>query len=53
VTDEGEVTELLDLQPAGLNTADFEYIRDRRQLIIPTFLGNRVVAYELEAEAAE
>jgi sugar lactone lactonase YvrE len=44
----GEPVEILDLLPSGLNAADFEYIPDQRLLIIPTFLGNRVVAYRLQ-----
>ena len=43
----GEVVELLDTQAEGLNCADFEYIADRNLVVIPTFMGNRVVAYRL------
>jgi len=43
----GEVVEILDLLPEGLNTADFEFIPERNLLIIPTFVGNEVVAYQL------
>ena len=35
------------MQPDGMNCADFEFIPERSLLIIPTFLGDRVVAYEL------
>jgi len=48
VTPEGVATEILNGRPAGLNTADFEYLIDRRLIVIPTFLGNRVVAHRLE-----
>jgi sugar lactone lactonase YvrE len=47
VTPQGEVTEILDALPDGLNTADFEFIREKNLLIIPTFVGNKVVAYRL------
>ncbi len=50
ITPSGEITELLDLLPEGLNIADFEYIKDQRLLVIPTFLGNKIVAYKLEEE---
>ena len=42
ISPEGEVIELLDAQPEGWNTADFEYLPDQGLLIIPTFLDNRV-----------
>lgn len=44
---DGRLTELLDLLPAQRNTADFEYLPDRRLLVIPTFLANTVAAYEI------
>jgi sugar lactone lactonase YvrE len=44
---DGRLTELLDLLPAQRNTADFEYLPDRRLLLIPTFLANTVAAYEI------
>jgi sugar lactone lactonase YvrE len=44
---EGTPVEILDLLPDGLNVADFEYVTDTRTLIIPTFVGNRVVAYRV------
>jgi sugar lactone lactonase YvrE len=45
IAPDGTPVEILDLMPDGLNVADFEYVTDTRTLIIPTFLGNRVVAY--------
>jgi sugar lactone lactonase YvrE len=48
ITPGGEITELLDLLPEGLNIADFEYIKDQRLIVIPTFLGNKIVAYKLD-----
>jgi sugar lactone lactonase YvrE len=48
VSPDGRPVEILDLMPERLNTADFEYVRDRNLLVIPTFLGNRVVAYRFD-----
>jgi sugar lactone lactonase YvrE len=48
VTPDGGVTEIFDTMKDGLNAADFEYIAEDRLLIVPTFLGNKVVAYRLE-----
>lgn len=43
----GEVIEVLDIMDQGLNASDFEFIKEKNLLIIPTFLGNKVVAYKL------
>ena len=43
----GAVVKVLDAAGEGLNTADFEYIREKNLLVIPTFLGNNVVAYQV------
>jgi sugar lactone lactonase YvrE len=48
ITPSGEVVEILDLAPEGLNTAAFEYLPDRNLLVMPTFGGNQVVAYRLQ-----
>ncbi len=45
---DGTPVEILDLLPEGLNAADFEYVTEASLLIIPTFVGNRVVAYRLQ-----
>ncbi len=50
VSPDGLVTEIIDTGKDGLNTADFEYIAEERLLVVPTFLGNKVVAYRLEVE---
>ncbi|MFZ5516940.1 MAG: SMP-30/gluconolactonase/LRE family protein [Candidatus Zhuqueibacterota bacterium] len=42
----GRVTELLDTI-GDINLADFEYIKEKKLLIVPTFVGNKVVAYKL------
>ncbi len=47
VTPQGDVTEILDTMAEGLNDADFEFIKEKNLLIIPTFVGNKVVAYRL------
>jgi sugar lactone lactonase YvrE len=43
----GGLTQILDLMPAQRNTADFEYLPALRRLLVPTFLGNTVAAYEV------
>ena len=40
---------MVDLTGTGLNSADFEFIKQRNLLVIPTFMGNKGVAYELSA----
>jgi len=47
VSPQGEVVEVIDTMGAGVNQADFEYIRAANLLVVPTFLGNRVIAYRL------
>ena len=42
---------LFDTTPQGINAADIEYIADRRMLLVPTFMDNRVVAYEITESA--
>lgn len=43
----GEVTLLLDLTVPGTSIADFAYLPERRLVVFPTFLDNRVVAERL------
>jgi sugar lactone lactonase YvrE len=45
VSPDGTPVEILDLLPEGQNTADFEYIPETGLIVIPTFVGNRVIAY--------
>jgi sugar lactone lactonase YvrE len=47
VSPDGDVVEILDIMPEGLNAADFEYLPEQNLLVIPTFLGNKVVAYRI------
>src|SRR5687768_16390910 len=49
IDNEGFVTEILDTQEAKMNSADIEVIESKDMLIIPTFFGNKVVAYSLKA----
>lgn len=49
ITPSGEVTEIIDTMEERLNTADFEFIKKTNTLVVPTFLGNKVVAYRLAA----
>ena len=48
VAPDGEATLLLDSQEAKLNAADIEVIADKNLLLVPTFFGNGVTAYELK-----
>lgn len=48
VDEAGEKQQLLDTRPAKLNTADIEYVKKARLLLVPTFFGNKVVAYRVE-----
>lgn len=47
ISSTGEATEILDTQEAKLNAADIEIIADKHLLLVPTFFGNGVTAYEL------
>lgn len=47
VSSSGEATLLLDSQEAKLNAADIEVIEDKKLLLVPTFFGNTVTAYQL------
>jgi len=44
----GKIIVLIDTTAAKINSADLEYIKSRRLLLIPTFFDNRVVAYKVE-----
>jgi hypothetical protein len=43
----GDVMEILNSEEAKLNSADIEVIEDKNMLLVPTFFGNTVSAYEL------
>jgi len=48
VTPAGEVIKILDTTVPGIYSADFEYIKDKNLLIIPTFFGNTIATYKLD-----
>jgi len=47
VTAAGKIIVLLDTTASKINSADLEYIKSKKLLLIPTFFDNRVVAYEV------
>lgn len=47
VTNNGTVTELLNSKAQKINTADIGYNPSAKIIYVPTFFGNRVVAYKL------
>lgn len=44
----GEKQQLLDSREQKINTADIEYIRSQKLLIVPTFFKNKLVAYKVQ-----
>lgn len=50
ITAEGKTIVLMDTTASKINAADFEYLADRKLLVIPTFFNNRLVAYKVEAQ---
>lgn len=44
----GSTTKLLDTKAEKINAADIDYIEDQNMLLVPTFFGNKVVAYRLD-----
>ncbi len=44
---DGKVTKLLDTKAQKINSADIEVIEEQNLLLVPTFFGNKVVAYKL------
>ena len=47
VSPEGDIVGILDIGSERLNAADFEFVKEKNLLVIPTFVGNTVVAYRL------
>lgn len=47
ISSDGNVMEILNSVEAKLNTADIAVIEEKNMLLIPTFFGNTVSAYEL------
>lgn len=48
VTASGQIIVLIDTTASKINSADLEYIKSRKLLLIPTFFDNRVMAYKVE-----
>jgi hypothetical protein len=48
ITLSGQITEIYDTRALGHNAADFEYSAQSGTLIIPTFLGNNVMALKIK-----
>ena len=48
VSGNGQTQKLLDTKAEKLNAADIEYIPGQNLLLIPTFFGNKVMAYQLK-----
>ena len=47
VTQQGDKTKILDTTTPGFFSADFEYIKEKNLLIVPTFFNNSITAYKL------
>lgn len=47
VSNNGEIIKLLDQSADKLNTADLDYIPKTKMVLVPTFFGNKVDAYQL------
>jgi outer membrane protein assembly factor BamB len=47
VSDNGKVVKLVDTSEAKINTADLDFIPEKKMVLVPTFFGNSVDAYEL------
>lgn len=50
ITSGGKGIILQDTSDQKINAADFEYLPDRKLLIVPTFYDNRLVAYDVEKQ---
>lgn len=48
VNADGTKTQLLDTREAKTNSADIEYVAKKKLLVVPTFFGNKLVAYRVE-----
>lgn len=47
ITSDWEKTKILDTKDQGANAADIELVSNQNLLLVPTFFGNQVVAYEV------
>jgi sugar lactone lactonase YvrE len=48
ITPDGKVLTLLDTSASKINSADLEYIVEKKLLILTTFSDNRLMAYEIK-----
>jgi sugar lactone lactonase YvrE len=48
ITPMGELTEIFDTRLKGYNAADFEYNKKDNLLVIPTYVGNKIIAMKLK-----
>ena len=48
VKSNGEVNVLMNTTESKINSADIEYIPDKKLLLTPTFFDNRVIAYAVD-----
>ena len=48
VQNSGEKQQLLDSRTQKMNTADIEYVRSQKLLLVPTFFKNKLVAYRVQ-----
>lgn len=48
VTGGGEKQQLLDTREQKVNAADIEYVAKKKLIVVPTFFGNKLVAYRVE-----
>lgn len=48
ITQSGKKVELVNSIEARINCADLEYVPEKNLLFIPTFYGNRLMAYQIE-----
>lgn len=48
VTAAGQIRKLLDTKAEKMNAADIEFLPQDNLVLVPTFFGNKVVAYELK-----
>jgi hypothetical protein len=44
---QGNITEIFDTRAGGYNAADFEFMKNDNLLVIPTFMGDRVIGLKL------
>lgn len=48
VSADGQKQQLMDTREAKINSADIEYVPGKKLLIVPTFFGNKLIAYRVE-----